>query len=56
MPDRLKIHHEAKHLQENIQHFTKNNPEDRYAFVKGIFRANKWRFSKFIAVRCLMAT
>ena len=51
LPDRLKIHHEAKRLQENIEYYVEKNPEDRYAFVKGIFRANRGHFAKFVSIR-----
>ena len=52
----MKIHHEAKKLQENVQHFVDANSEDRYAFVKGILRANKWYFAKFVCIRVLLVT
>ena len=51
LPDRLKICHEAKHIESSIQHYIQKDPNDRYAFLKGIFRANKWHFMKFCAVR-----
>ena len=54
LPDRLKICHEADKLESEIQHFIKKNPHDRYAFLKGIFRANRWSFAKFISVRCFL--
>jgi hypothetical protein len=54
LPDRLKVCHEAENLESSIQHFIKKNPQDRYAFLKGIFRANKGAFAKFGAVRCFL--
>ena len=56
LPDRLKICHESKYLESNIQHYFKQNQQDRYAFMKGILRANKWNFAKFSAIRCLLTS
>ena len=56
LPDRLKICHESEYLESNIQHYLQKNPNDRYAFLKGIFRANKWHFAKFTAVRFFLTT
>ena len=56
LPDRLKICYEAEYLEENIQHYFKQNPQDKYAFMKGILRANKWHFAKFTAIRCFLTS
>ena len=54
LPDRLKICHEAKKLESHIQHFTQKNPQDRYAFMKGILSLNRWNFTKFRLIRLLL--
>lgn len=56
LPDRLKICHEAKHIESNIQHYMQKNSNDRYAFLKGIFRANYKHFIKFCAIRFTLTT
>ena len=54
LPERLKIEHEEVILERNIKYYIKKDPEDRYAFLKGLFAANKNNFTKFFAVRLLM--
>ena len=51
LPDRLLIKHEEKLIEENIQHYIKQDPQDRFAFMKGLFAANKFNFVKFSVVR-----
>ena len=55
LPDRLKICHEQKLLEEHINHFTKKNPKDKYAFLKGIMTAKKWKFLLFVGVNVLLS-
>lgn len=51
LPDRLKICHEAKQLEEQIMHYYEKDNNDKYAFMKGMLAVNKWKFAKFYAVR-----
>ena len=54
LPDRLKIKHEEEKIESKIKHYIKKDPNDRLAFMKGLFDANKWNFAKFMIVRlCL---
>jgi len=54
LPDRLKIKHEEKRIEEEIQRFIKRDPNDRLAFMKGLLSANRWSLSKFLVVRLLL--
>lgn len=54
LPDRLKICHEAKLLEEHINHYSEQDPNDKYAFMKGILSVNRWKFPKFYAVRAVL--
>lgn len=54
LPDRLKICHEAKLLEEHINHYSDKDPTDKYAFMKGILSVNRWKFPKFYAVRAVL--
>ena len=54
LPDRLRICHEAKIIESNIQHYIKKNPQDRYAFMKGILKTNQWHFLKFCTIRTFL--
>ena len=56
LPERLLIKHEEKHIESHIQHYIKKNPQDRFAFMKGLLSANKRNFIKFGLVRLLMQT
>ena len=47
----MKICHEAKELEENINYYWKKDHDDKYAFMKGMLAVNKWKFAKFYAVR-----
>ena len=42
-------------LEEHINHFTKKNPKDKYAFLKGIMTAKKWKFLLFVGVNVLLS-
>ena len=50
------IKHEEKNIEEHIQHYIKKDPQDRFAFVKGMLCANKWNFAKFGLVRLSLQT
>ena len=50
----MKICHEARLLEEHINYFKEQNPEDKYAFMKGILSVNRWKFPKFYAVRAVL--
>ena len=54
LPERLLIKYEEKNIEEHIQHYIKKDPQDRFAFVKGMLCANKWNFAKFGLVRLLL--
>ena len=54
IPERMKVCHEAEKLESNIKHFTDKNPKDKYAFAKGIFYTNRWKFSKFVLIRSML--
>ena len=54
MPDRLKIEHEEKKIEEHIQYYIKKDPEDRMAFCKGLLSANKSQLMKFVIVRIML--
>ena len=54
IPERMKVCYEAEKLESNIKYFTEKNPKDKYAFMKGIFHTNKWKFAKFILVRSML--
>ena len=54
LPDRLKICYEQERLKEHINYYIEKNPEDKYAFMKGLIGANKWKLALFVFVRfCL---
>ena len=48
------ICHEAKLLEEHIHYYAKKNPNDKFAFMKGMLYVNRWKFPKFIAVRSML--
>ena len=54
LPDRLKIQHEAKLIQAEIEHFIAKNPNDRYAFLKGVLSANRLFFLFFGMLRLIL--
>ena len=54
LPERLMICHEAKLLEEHIHYYAKKNPNDKFAFMKGMLYVNRWKFPKFIAVRSML--
>ena len=54
LPERLQIKHEEKLIEENIKHYIKKDPQDRFSFMKGLIATNKQNFIKFSIVRlCL---
>ena len=55
IPERMKVCYEAENLEKNIKYFTEKNPKDKYAFAKGIFYTNRWKFSKFVFIRFLQS-
>ena len=54
LPDRLRIEHEEKKIEEAIQVYIKKDPNDRMAFMKGLMSANKQNLIKFCVVRILL--
>lgn len=54
LPDRLKICHEAKLLEDQIGYYHEKDNYDQYAFMKGMISVNRWKFFKFYAVRCAL--
>ena len=54
LPDRLKICHEAKLLEEQIHKYWQIDPTDKFAFMKGMLYVNRYKFPKFYAVRMLL--
>ena len=54
LPEDLKICHEAKLLEEHIHSYWQKNPDDKFAFMKGMLYVNRWKFPKFCAVRTLL--
>lgn len=45
LPDRLKIKHEEKLIEESVEHYLKIDPNDKLALGKGLMRLH---FSKFV--------
>ena len=39
IPEHMKIQHLMKAFDEGIEYYTKRDPEDKYAFIKGTFKA-----------------
>ena len=41
LPEGLKCKHEVSKIESSIQHYIRKNPQDRFAFMKGLAAANK---------------
>ena len=46
LPEHLKIEHEEKKIEASIQHYIKKDPQDRFAFMKGLVAANYQKLIK----------
>ena len=54
LPERLLIKHEEKLIEESIKHYIAKDPNDRFAFMKGLLEVNKHKFAKFLLVRVIL--
>lgn len=54
LPERLLIKHEEKKIEESIKHYIAKDPNDRFAFMKGLLAVNKKKFAKFLVIRILL--
>ena len=54
LPERLRVCHEAKLLEDAIQQYGQKDQNDKFAFMKGMLYVNRWKLPKFVAVRVLL--
>ena len=54
LPERLRICHEEKKIEESIRRYQQKGQSDKFAFMKGIIYANRWKLPKFFAVRLVL--
>ena len=54
LPERLRICHEEKKYEESIRRYEQKGKSDKFAFMKGILYANRWKLPKFFAIRIVL--